>query len=78
MEFLAEEGEQERLEVLRHRERQAARLQEQLEEAKVEAQSLRRCLAQRNAQVDELKEQIKMLMEKNNAKQEVRTDMGGF
>ncbi|XP_056899433.1 TBC1 domain family member 2A isoform X1 [Takifugu flavidus] len=69
--FLAEKGEQERLEVLRHRERQAARLQEQLEEAKVEAESLRRRLAQRSTQVEELEEQIKMLMEKNDAKQEV-------
>eukprot|EP00066_Takifugu_rubripes_P026574 XP_011615840.1 PREDICTED: TBC1 domain family member 2A-like [Takifugu rubripes] len=69
--FLAEKGEQERLEVLRHRERQAARLQEQLEEAKVEAESLRRRLAQRSTQVEELEEQIKMLMEKNAAKQEV-------
>lgn len=70
--FLAEKGEQERLEVLRHRERQAARLQEQLEEAKVEAEALRRRLAQRSTQVEELEEQIKMLMEKNDAKQEVR------
>ncbi|XP_029688017.1 TBC1 domain family member 2A isoform X3 [Takifugu rubripes] len=69
--FLAEKGEQERLEVLRHRERQAARLQEQLEEAKVEAESLRRRLAQRSTQVEELEEQIKILMEKNAAKQEV-------
>ncbi|XP_056899436.1 TBC1 domain family member 2A isoform X2 [Takifugu flavidus] len=73
--FLAEKGEQERLEVLRHRERQAARLQEQLEEAKVEAESLRRRLAQRSTQVEELEEQIKMLMEKNDAKQEVTTWM---
>lgn len=72
--FLAEKGEQERLEVLRHRERQAAKLQGQLEEAKVEAEALRRCLAQRNVQLDELEEQLKMLMEKNNAKLEVRTD----
>lgn len=73
-EFLAEKGEQERLEVLRHRERQAAGLQEQLEEAKMEAEDLRRSLAQRNMQLEELQKQIKMLMEKNVAKQEVRSD----
>lgn len=73
-EFLAHPGEQERLEVLRHRERQAAGLQEQLEEAKLEAEALRRSLAQRNAQLEELEEQIKMWMEKNDAKQEVRSD----
>lgn len=69
--FLAEDGEQERLEVLRHGERQRARLQELLEEATVEAETLRRRLAQRNTQVEELEEQIKTLMEKNKAKQEV-------
>lgn len=73
-EFLAEKGEQERLEVLRHRERQVAELQGQLEETKMEAEALRRCLAQRNTKLDELEEEIKMLMEKNNAKQEVRVD----
>lgn len=73
-EFLAEEGEQQRLEVLRHRERQAAGLQGQLEEAQVQAEALRRSLAQRNAQLEELRQQIKMWMDKNHAKQEVRWD----
>ncbi|XP_027136322.1 TBC1 domain family member 2A isoform X2 [Larimichthys crocea] len=70
-EFLAETGEQERLELLRHRERQAADLRGRLEEAKVEAEALRRSLAQRDAQLAELQENIRMLTEKNNAKQEV-------
>ncbi|TKS65012.1 TBC1 domain family member 2A [Collichthys lucidus] len=70
-EFLAETGEQERLELLRHRERQAADLRGRLEEAKVEAEALRRSLAQREAQLAELQENIRMLTEKNNAKQEV-------
>lgn len=73
-EFVAEKDEQERLEVLRHRQRQAAELQRQLEEARVEAQALRRCLDQRNAQLEQQEEEIKMLMEKNEAKQEVRSD----
>uniref|UniRef100_A0A3B4UMN3 TBC1 domain family member 2 n=1 Tax=Seriola dumerili TaxID=41447 RepID=A0A3B4UMN3_SERDU len=70
-EFLAEKGEQERLELLRHRERQAADLRGRLEEAKAEAEVMRRSLAQRDAQLAELQENIRMLMEKNDAKQEV-------
>ncbi|XP_069029693.1 TBC1 domain family member 2A isoform X2 [Embiotoca jacksoni] len=70
-EFLAEEGEQERLELLRHRERQAANLRGQLEEAELEAESTRRSLAQRDLQLVELQENIRMLTEKNNAKEEV-------
>ncbi|KAM7418254.1 hypothetical protein PAMA_017756 [Pampus argenteus] len=70
-EFLAVEGEQERLELLRHRERQAADLRGRLEEAKLEAEATSRSLAQRDAQLTELQENIRMLMEKNNAKQEV-------
>lgn len=72
-EFLAETGEQERLELLRHRERQAADLRGRLEEAQAEAEALRRSLAQRDAQLAELQEEVRMLTEKNNAKQEVRT-----
>ncbi len=74
-EFLAETGEQERLELLRHRERQAADLRGQLEEAKTEARVMRKSLAQRDAQLTELQENIRMLMEKNNAKQEVRSHL---
>ncbi|XP_039976279.1 TBC1 domain family member 2A isoform X2 [Xiphias gladius] len=70
-EFLAEKGEQERLELLRHRERQAADLRGRLEEAKTEAEVMKRSLTQRDAQLAELQENIRMLMEKNNAKQEV-------
>ncbi|XP_042337519.1 TBC1 domain family member 2A-like, partial [Plectropomus leopardus] len=70
-EFLAEKGEQERLELLRHRERQAADLRGRLEEAKTEAEATRRSLAQRDAQLAELQENIGLLTEKNNAKQEV-------
>ncbi|KAG7454009.1 hypothetical protein JOB18_015556 [Solea senegalensis] len=70
-EFLAVEGEQKRLELLRHRERQAADLQRRLEEVNMEAELLRRSLAQRDALVAELQEHIEMLTDKNNAKQEV-------
>lgn len=73
-EFVAEDGEKERLEVLRRRQRQAAGLQAQLEEARMEAEALRRSLAQRNAELQELQEQVNMWMEKNDAKQEVSSD----
>ncbi|XP_069575643.1 TBC1 domain family member 2A isoform X2 [Brachyistius frenatus] len=77
-EFLAEEGEQERLELLRHRERQAANLRGQLEEAELEAESTRRSLAQRDLQLVELQENIRILTEKNNAKEEVRRNRRTF
>ncbi|XP_040030783.1 TBC1 domain family member 2A isoform X3 [Gasterosteus aculeatus] len=70
-EFLAEKSEQERLELLRHREREAADLRGRLEEVKKEAESMRRRLNQRDAQLLELQDNIGMLIEKNTAKQEV-------
>ncbi|XP_078145251.1 TBC1 domain family member 2A isoform X2 [Centroberyx gerrardi] len=70
-EFLAAKGEQERLELLRHRERQAADLRGRLEELKAEGEELRRSLAQRDAQLAELQENISLMVEKNHAKQEV-------
>ncbi|XP_053180219.1 TBC1 domain family member 2A [Scomber japonicus] len=70
-EFLAVEGEQERLELLRHRERQAADLRGRLEEAKEAAERSSRSLTQRDAQLAELQNNIKTLKEKNDAKQEV-------
>ncbi|XP_035524901.1 TBC1 domain family member 2A-like [Morone saxatilis] len=66
-----EKREQRRLELLRHRERQAAELRGRLEDAKAEAEAGRKSLAQKDAQLAELQENIRMLMEKNNAKQEV-------
>lgn len=71
--FLEAEGEQERLEVLRHRERQVVQLQGRLDQARTEAEDLRTRLAQRDTELEELQEEIKMLKEKNNAKQEVRS-----
>ncbi|XP_030002277.1 TBC1 domain family member 2A [Sphaeramia orbicularis] len=70
-EFVAAEGEQTRLELLRHRERQAANLQNCLEEVKAEAEALRRSVAQKDTQLTELQNQIRILTEKNHAKQEV-------
>ncbi|XP_073342447.1 TBC1 domain family member 2A [Pagrus major] len=70
-EFLAATGEQERLELLRHRERLVADLRGRLEEATAEADALRKSLTQRDAQLVELQENIRMLTEKNKARQEV-------
>lgn len=70
-EFLAERDEQERLELLRHRERQASDLRGQLEELKAEAESLRMSLVQRDTQLAKLNEEVRMLTEKNNTKQQV-------
>lgn len=70
-EFLAEEGEQERLELLRHRERQAADLRGRLDEAKMEVEVVKKSLAEKATQVAELQHNNRMLKEKNNAKQEV-------
>ncbi|XP_068587555.1 TBC1 domain family member 2A-like [Cebidichthys violaceus] len=70
-EFLAEKDEQQRLELLRHRERQAADLRGQLEEVKKEAEDTKRSLSHRDAQLLDLQDNIGMLIEKNNAKQEV-------
>ncbi|XP_041707195.1 TBC1 domain family member 2A isoform X1 [Coregonus clupeaformis] len=70
-EFLAAECEQERLELLRHRERHAADLQCRLEELKAKEEGLRKSLAQRDAHVAELQENVTLMMAKNHAKQEV-------
>ncbi|CAL8262439.1 unnamed protein product [Lota lota] len=70
-EFLAAEGEQQRLEVLRHRERQAADLRSRLDDLKTQTEGLRRSLAERDSQVADLQENVDMLTEKNHAKQEV-------
>lgn len=70
-EFLAEKSEQDRLEMLRHRERQAADLRGRLEEEKAEVEVLRSAVAQRDGQLLELQQNVKVLSEKNNAKQEV-------
>jgi len=50
-EFLAVEGEQERLEVLRHRARQAADLRSRLDDLKTQMEGLSCSLAERDSQV---------------------------
>ncbi|KAJ8385272.1 hypothetical protein AAFF_G00191490 [Aldrovandia affinis] len=69
--FLAAEGEQERLELLRHRERHVADLGSQLEALRGQREALQRGLTQRDSHIAELQEHVQLMMEKNHAKQEV-------
>ncbi|XP_058654785.1 TBC1 domain family member 2A isoform X4 [Onychostoma macrolepis] len=69
--FLAAEGEQERLELIRHGERRAAELRDHLESLQQEKENLRRDLNQRDAHIAKLQESVQLLMHKNQAKQEV-------
>ncbi|XP_053735288.1 TBC1 domain family member 2A isoform X1 [Synchiropus splendidus] len=77
-EFLAAEGEQQRLEVLRHRERLLVDLQQRLEEAQSKLEETRaqleetRCrLRDKDILVENLQREIQMLMEKNDLNHEV-------
>ncbi|KAL0176253.1 hypothetical protein M9458_028583, partial [Cirrhinus mrigala] len=69
--FLAAEGEQERLELLRHGERRVAELRDRLESLQQENENLRRDLKQRDARISALQESVQLLMQKNQTKQEV-------
>ncbi|KAK3526538.1 hypothetical protein QTP70_030760 [Hemibagrus guttatus] len=69
--YLAAESEQERLELLRHGERCTADMRERMEQLQHENEALRRSLEERDAYVKELQDNVKLLMEKNQAKQEV-------
>ncbi|XP_058264057.1 TBC1 domain family member 2A isoform X2 [Hemibagrus wyckioides] len=69
--YLAAESEQERLELLRHGERCTADMRERLEQLRRENEALTRSLEERDAHVKELQDNVKLLMEKNQAKQEV-------
>ncbi|XP_077388408.1 TBC1 domain family member 2A isoform X2 [Festucalex cinctus] len=73
--FVAAEGEQERLELLRHRERQAADLLGRVDRAQAAAEAARRDLQQRDLEVAQLQDQVRKLLEKNHAKQEVITKL---
>nr|XP_055033510.1 TBC1 domain family member 2A isoform X1 [Misgurnus anguillicaudatus]XP_055033511.1 TBC1 domain family member 2A isoform X1 [Misgurnus anguillicaudatus] len=71
VQFLTAEGEQERLELLRQCERRAAEMRERLDSLQVENETLRRDLSERDSHISELQENIQLLMQKNQAKQEV-------
>ncbi|MGH0154639.1 UNVERIFIED_CONTAM: hypothetical protein FKN15_036946 [Acipenser sinensis] len=69
--FLAAAGEQERLELVRHKERCIADLDGRLEALLKHKEELEQSLAMRDCQVNELQQHVQLMMEKNNAKQEV-------
>ncbi|MBN3284443.1 TBD2A protein, partial [Polyodon spathula] len=69
--FLAAAGEQERLELVRHKERCIADLEGRLEALHKDKKELEQSLAMRDCQVNELQQHVQLMMEKNNAKQEV-------
>lgn len=69
--YLAAESEQERLELLRHGERCTADLRERLEQLQRENEALRRSVEERDTHMKELQDNTKLLMEKNQAKQDV-------
>ncbi|XP_063045336.1 TBC1 domain family member 2A [Engraulis encrasicolus] len=63
-EYLSVSGEEQKMEVLRHRERLVAKLQGEVAE-------LQQRLKERDTQVCELQESVQLLLQKNQAKQEV-------
>ncbi|XP_058842296.1 TBC1 domain family member 2A-like [Acipenser ruthenus] len=69
--FLAAAGEQERLELVRHKERCIADLDGRLEALLKDKEELEQRLAMQDCQVNELQQHVQLMMEKNNAKQEV-------
>ncbi|XP_051944858.1 TBC1 domain family member 2A-like [Xyrauchen texanus] len=69
--FLAAEGEQEQLELLRHGERRLSELKEHVNSMQLESETLQWDLSQRDAHVAELQESVQLLRQKNQAKQEV-------
>ncbi|XP_058842293.1 TBC1 domain family member 2A-like isoform X2 [Acipenser ruthenus] len=69
--FLAAAGEQERLELVRHKERCIADLDGRLEALLKDKEELEQRLAMQDCQVNELQQHVQLMIEKNNAKQEV-------
>ncbi|XP_058878339.1 TBC1 domain family member 2A-like [Acipenser ruthenus] len=69
--FLSAAGEQERLELVRHKERCITDLDGRLEALLKDKEELEQRLAMQDCQVNELQQHVQLMMEKNNAKQEV-------
>lgn len=63
--------EKDRLEMIRHKIRQIEDLKQQTETLKQEKKDLEQCVNLKDFLIAELKEHIQLLMEKNNAKQQV-------
>lgn len=69
--YLASAGEKDRLELVRHKVRQIAELGRQLEALEQERDSLVQTASLREQQVQELQQHVQLLMDKNQAKQQV-------
>ncbi|NXS51867.1 TBD2A protein, partial [Brachypteracias leptosomus] len=69
--YLAATQDKDRLELVRHKVRQIADLTSRLEALEREKKELEQTLTLRDSHIQELKEHVQLLMEKNHAKQEV-------
>ncbi|NXK90418.1 TBD2A protein, partial [Formicarius rufipectus] len=69
--YLAAAEDKDRLELVRHKVRQIADLTSRLEALEQEKKELEQILILRDSHIQELKEHVQLLMEKNHAKQEV-------
>ncbi|XP_066470090.1 TBC1 domain family member 2A [Tiliqua scincoides] len=69
--YLTTEKEKDRLELVRHNVRQIAELNKQVEALMVERKELEQSLASKEEHIKELKAHVQLLMEKNQAKQQV-------
>ncbi|CAI9565189.1 unnamed protein product, partial [Staurois parvus] len=70
-EYLNAAEEKDRLEMIRHKIRQIEDLKQRVEVLEQEKKDLEQCASFKEFHIDELKEHIQLLMEKNNAKQQV-------
>lgn len=69
--YLTAAEDKDRLELVRHKVRQIADLTSRLEALEQEKKELEQMLALRDSHIQELKEHVQLLMEKNHAKQQV-------
>lgn len=69
--YITAAEDKDRLELVRHKVRQIADLTSQLEALEQEKKELEKMLTLRDSHIQELKEHVQLLMEKNHAKQEV-------
>ncbi|NXJ01007.1 TBD2A protein, partial [Psophia crepitans] len=69
--YLTAAEDKDRLELVRHKVRQIADLTSRLEALEQEKKELKQMLTLRDSHIQELKEHVQLLMEKNHAKQEV-------
>ncbi|XP_068089813.1 TBC1 domain family member 2A isoform X2 [Hyperolius riggenbachi] len=69
--YLSATDEKDRLELIRHKVRQIEDLRQQVQSIEKEKKELEQCVNVKDFHITELQEHIQLLMEKNNAKQEV-------